>query len=51
VPIGTIKPGQTEAIEQSGKIPNFPGHYRVSVKVIADGREIGSFQKTITVSR
>jgi uncharacterized membrane protein len=51
MPIGAIKPGQTETIEQSGKIPNFPGRYRISVKVIADGREIGSFQKTIAVSR
>jgi hypothetical protein len=51
VPIGVIKPGGTERIEQSGKIPNFPGTYRINVKVIADGEEIGNFQKVIKVSR
>jgi hypothetical protein len=50
-PIGVIKPGQTESIKQSGKIPNFPGRYRINVKVMADGEDIGNFQKVITVSR
>lgn len=51
VPVNGIKPGQTEKIEQSGKIPNFPGRYRINVRVIVDGQEIGSFQKIINVKK
>gem|GEM_PF-4066319 len=51
IPINKIGPGQTERFSQSGKIPNFPGRYRITVKVLADGQVIGDFQKIITVKR
>jgi uncharacterized membrane protein len=51
IPINKIGPGQTERFSQSGKIPNFPGKYRITVKVLADGQVIGDFQKIITVTR
>jgi hypothetical protein len=51
VPIYTIKPGQTETYKQTSTIPNFPGRYRVSVKVVANGQEIGDFSRVIEVTR
>jgi uncharacterized membrane protein len=51
VPIYRIKPGETEQYKQTATIPNFPGKYRVTVKVIADGQDIGEFQKVIEVAR
>jgi hypothetical protein len=51
VPIYMIKPGQTEAYEQTYTIPNFPGKYRIVVHVMADGQEIGHIRKNIEVTR
>ncbi len=51
VPIYRIRPGETETYKQTATIPNFPGKYRVSVRILANGQEIGDFQKTIEVSR
>lgn len=51
VPIYRIKPGETEQYRQTATIPNFPGKYRVTVNVIANGQEIGEFQKVIEVTR
>ena len=51
VPIYLIRPGQTEEYRQTATIPNFPGRYRISVKVLANGEDIGEFQKVIEVAR
>lgn len=51
VPIYRIRPGEAETYKQTATIPNFPGKYRVSARVIANGQEIGDFQKTIEVTR
>jgi uncharacterized membrane protein len=51
VPIYRITPGQTETYKQTATIPNFPGKYRINVKVIVNGQEIGDFQKAIEVTR
>jgi len=51
VPIYRIKPGETEQYKQTATIPNFPGKYRVNVKVLANGQGIGGFQKVIEVDR
>jgi uncharacterized membrane protein len=51
VPIYRIRPGETETYKQTATIPNFPGKYRVGARVIANGQEIGDFQKTIEVTR
>ncbi len=51
VPINRIRPGETETYKQTSTIPNFPGKYRVGVKVLANGRDIGDFQKDLVVTR
>lgn len=51
VPIYRIKPGETEQYKQTATVPNFPGKYRVNVKVLANGQDIGDFQKVIEVIR
>jgi len=51
VPIRRIRPGETELYKQTATIPNFPGKYRVNVKVLANGQGIGEYQKVIEVSR
>lgn len=51
VPIYQIRPGETETYKQTATIPNFPGKYRVGVRVIANGVDIGEFQKVIEVTR
>ncbi len=51
LPVDRIEPGKTEQYERTETIPNFPGRYRISVKVIADGLDVGEFQKTIAVAR
>ena len=51
VPINRIRPGEVETYRQTATIPNFPGKYRVGVKVIANGVDIGDYQKVIEVTR
>ena len=51
VPLYRIKPEETETYKQTATIPNFTGKYRISVKVIANGIDIGDFQKVIEVTR
>jgi len=51
VPIYRIRPGDTERYQYSGQIPNFPGRYRVKVKVLVEGEEIADVQKDITIVR
>ncbi len=51
VPISRIRPGETELYRQTATIPDFPGRYRVNVKVLANGQGIGEYQKVIEVSR
>lgn len=51
LPVDRIAAGKIEEYKRTETIPNFPGRYRISVKVIADGEEVGEFQKTIAVAR
>ena len=51
VPIYKISPGQTERYRHSAKIPNFPGRYRIKIKVLVDGEEIADVHKEITIAR
>ncbi len=51
VPIYRIRPGGAEQYKQTATIPNFPGKYRVTVNVIANGQDIGEFQKVVEVAR
>ena len=51
VPINRIRPGEVEQYRQTATIPNFPGKYRIDVKVLANGHEIGRHQKIIEVIR
>ncbi len=51
VPINRIKPGDTGQYRQTATIPDFPGKYRVSVKILANGQDIGEVRKVIEVIR
>jgi len=51
IPIFRIRPGETETYKQTATIPNFPGKYRIGVRVLANGQDIGELQKVIEVMR
>ncbi len=50
VPIHRIRPGETELYRQTATVPNFPGKYRITAKVFANGHDIGEFRKVIEVT-
>jgi hypothetical protein len=51
VPIERIGPGETRRFAHSATTPNFPGKYRITVKVVVDGKDAGDYRKVIAIKR